>query len=105
MYVISPYSFASTSYGVFLLALLIHFIIFFLVFEAYGISVTPGGPAPGLVRTISCLCGCLGRCHRKRPYAMYTPDLVSARVLRQPTALDRGKELLHHREGGPRYDL
>ena len=30
----------NTSYGVFLLVLLIRFIIFFLVFEAYGISVT-----------------------------------------------------------------
>ena len=65
----------------------------------------PSGPAPGLVPTISHLRGCLGRRHRKRPYAMYTPDLVSARVLRQPTALDRRKELLHHEVRGPRYDL
>ena len=41
----------------------------------------PDGPAPGFVRTISRLRGCLERRHRKRPYAMYTPDLVSGRVL------------------------
>ena len=65
----------------------------------------PVGPAPGLVRTISCLRGCLGRRQRKRPYAMYTLDMVSARVLRHLTTLDHGKELLQHRGRGPRYDL
>ena len=65
----------------------------------------PGSSAPGLVSTVSCLCGCLGRCHWKRPNAMYTTNLVSARVLRQPTALDRGEELLHYGARGPRNDL